>query len=285
MVSVIYLNYNRINDLYRSLKEIYKQDMENFEVIVIDQNSNDGSIIMIEENYPRVKLIKLNTNLGVAGGRNYGAKVAQGDYLIFIDDDAELLDYSALRRINLIFINNPNVNIIAFNIVGHPEIKEKTKYFSLKKDKKTNFYIGCGHAIRKSIYLKLGGYSESLYFWGEEIELATKAFYIHKNIILFKGDILLYHRISPTQRLNWKDGRFYYKVRNRLSIIYQLFPKPLIPFYLIYFICAYFIRAIQLNLFSDYIKAIKDFKNVAIANSFKISIKSWARMFFTGLLN
>ena len=281
MVSVIYLNFNRKNDLYRSLKEVFKQDFDDFEVIVIDQNSTDGSIEMIEQNYPNVNLTKLSENLGVAGGRNYGAKMAKGDYLIFIDDDAELIDYGAVRRVSLIFDNNIDVNIIAFNIVGHPEIIEKTKYFSLKKDNKVNYYIGCGHSIRKKAFNQLGGYSENLFFWGEEIELAIKSFSIPKNVILYKGDIILYHRISAVQRLHWKSGRFYYKVRNRMYILHNLLPLYTIPFYKLYYIIAYLIRAIQLSELDQYFKALKDYKSLnKTPLSQRLHIKDWLRYIY-----
>lgn len=258
MISVIYLNFNRRADLKRSLSEIFKQQDADFEVIVVDQNSIDGSQEMIKINFPEVKLHELKENLGVAGGRNYGASVAIGEYLVFIDDDAEFVNTDALKKVELVFSNNSNINIIGFNINGHPERPEKYLFFSQLKDKFTNNYIGCGHAIRRNVFDFLGGYTKELFFWGEEIEFAIKSFSIPNNKILFKGDIILYHRVSQVSRLKWKEGRFFYKVRNRLFLLRSYFPFPINLILFIYYFSIYFIRAVQLNLLAEFFRGVKD---------------------------
>ncbi len=264
MISVIFLNYNRREDLRRSLQKIFKQQDVEFEVIVVDQNSTDGSISMIQEEFSEVRLFPLKENLGVAGGRNYGAEKSLGEYLVFIDDDAEFISQDALYKTSLVFDNNKNINVIAFNVNGHPERPEKYKFFSNKKDKFTNSYIGCGHAIRQEVFYKLGGYTKELFFWGEEIEFAIKTFSIPNNRILFKGDIVLFHRVSQISRLKWKEGRFYYKVRNRMAVMHTFFPFPISTLYFTYYCCAYFIRAVQLKEVNSFFKGIKDSFNLKL---------------------
>jgi len=259
MISVIFLNFNRCVDLKRSLSKIFNQTGVDFEVIVVDQNSNDGSQKMIKELFPKVILHEIGENLGVAGGRNYGATIAKGEYLVFIDDDAEFVSINALKKVELVFDNNPMFNIIGFNVNGHPERPEKHLFFSHKKDRFTNGYIGCGHAIRKDVFENLGGYSGNLFFWGEEIEFAIKTFSIPGNKIIFKGDIVLFHRVSPTQRLKWSDGRFYYKVRNRLALTKDLLPFPISFLLILYYLSIYFIRALQVKCIKPYFRAAKDF--------------------------
>lgn len=280
MISVIYLNFNRKVDLERSLKKIFLQQDAEFEVIVIDQNSIDGSQEMIRSLFPEVKLFALQENLGVAGGRNFGAQQANGDYLVFIDDDAEFVETNALYKIQLVFQNNSTINIIAFNVNGHPERPEKYLFFSNKKDRFTNKYIGCGHAIRKEVFESLGGYTKALFFWGEEIEFAIKSFSIPNNKILFKGDVVLFHRVSQVSRLKWKEGRFYYKVRNRLSLMKSYFPMPFnIILWFLYF-NLYFIRALQFGNIPDFLKGTRDSINFKTGNS-KISFLASLR-YLTG---
>lgn len=281
MISVIFLNYNRREDLHRSLSSIFEQVGVEFEILVVDQNSSDGSVDMIANNFPKVKLFALKENLGVAGGRNFGAKQAKGDYLVFIDDDAEFIENNALKKVDFVFNCNPTINIIAFNVNGHPERPEKYLFFSKEKDYFTNKYIGCGHAIRNSVFVKLGGYTESLFFWGEEIEFAVKTFSIPNNKILYKGDIVLFHRVSQVSRLKWKDGRFFYKVRNRLLIMKTLFPFPINAIYLIYYSLAYSIRALQMNQVSSYHNGIREVRNVVLKNSVKLNFKMSIRYIFS----
>jgi GT2 family glycosyltransferase len=280
MISVVFLNYNRKIDLNRSLEKIFLQIGIGYEVIVIDQNSTDGSLEMIRERFPQVQLHALEENLGVAGGRNYGASKAKGEYLIFVDDDAEFVDINSLYKISLVFDNNKNVNVIAFNINGHPERPEKFMFFSAKKDKFTNKYIGCGHAIRKEVFEHLGGYTRTLFFWGEEIEFAIKTFSIPGNKILYKGDVILFHRVSQVSRLKWKEGRFYYKVRNRLALMKRLFPTPLSNYFLLYYKAIYLIRAFQLSDFESYKKGIREFSDLEIEKGGRLSISNSFKYLF-----
>lgn len=275
MISVIYLNYNRKVDLERSLSKIFLQQDADFEVIVVDQNSIDGSQEMIKGNFPQVNLFELKENLGVAGGRNFGASVAKGEYLVFIDDDAEFVSTDSLKKIELVFSNNSTINIIAFNINGHPERPEKFLFFSQQKDKFTNKYIGCGHAIRKEVFELLGGYTKELFFWGEEIEFAIKSYTIPKNRILFKGDIILFHRVSQVSRLKWKEGRLFYKVRNRLALSHKLLPAPVNYCYIVYYSSVYLIRAMQIGDIKSYFKGIREFHKVKVNNRNKLSFKQW----------
>jgi len=279
MISVIYLNYNRNEDLKRSLSKIFLQKDADFEVIVMDQNSADGSQEMIKQNFQSVRLFELTENLGVAGGRNYGAAVARGKHLVFIDDDAEFVNKDALQKIELVFNWNKTINIIAFNVNGHPERPEKYLFFSNTKDHFTNKYIGCGHAIRKEVFDHLGGYTKELFFWGEEIEFAIKSFSIPKNKILFKGDLILYHRVSQVSRLKWKEGRLFYKVRNRLALSYILLPFPISWFYIIFYTNVYLIRAIQIGDLTSYFKALREFRKVQIDSTNKLDFRQWFTYF------
>lgn len=281
MISVVILNYNRCDDLKRTLSKIFLQQDADFEVVVVDQNSNDGSREMIHSLFPEVKLFALHENLGVAGGRNFGAQKANGDYLVFIDDDAEFIETNALHKIQLVFDNNSTINIIAFNVNGHPERPEKYLFFSNKKDRFTNKYIGCGHAIRKKVFETLGGYTKALFFWGEEIEFAIKSFSFPDNKVLFKGDIVLFHRVSQVSRLKWKEGRFYYKVRNRLCLMKFLFPFPFNWFFVLFYVSVYFLRAIELGEFKSFFIALKDFNNLPLGRSIKLSFMNTLRYLFS----
>jgi len=68
----------------------YIEDVD-FEVIVIDNASQDGTARMVEVKYPQARLIKNRRNLGVAPSRNQAMREAQGEYLLLLDADAELL--------------------------------------------------------------------------------------------------------------------------------------------------------------------------------------------------
>src|ERR1035437_3236260 len=87
MISIGVLNYNRCSELKQTLDVITRAiQYPNYEVIVIDNGSTDGSIEMIRSEYPTVILHEVGENLGVSS-RNFQTQLARGKYLFSFDDD------------------------------------------------------------------------------------------------------------------------------------------------------------------------------------------------------
>jgi GT2 family glycosyltransferase len=88
-VSVIVLNYNGKHYLETCLQALKAQDYpsECFEVILVDNASSDGSVEMVRQQFPWVRLVVNRTNLGFGGGNNVGICVARGDYIAFLNND------------------------------------------------------------------------------------------------------------------------------------------------------------------------------------------------------
>ena len=75
-ISVIIVNYNGKELLQKCLESLFKIDYNNFEVILVDNNSTDGSMEFVIKNYPNVIVVKLDSNKGFAEPNNIGAKIA-----------------------------------------------------------------------------------------------------------------------------------------------------------------------------------------------------------------
>lgn len=92
-VSIIIVNYNTKQLLADCLTSIYAQtkDIE-FEVIVSDNGSTDGSIEMLKVNFPQVVLIENNANLGFGAANNRGLAIAKGKYIFYLNSDTILLN-------------------------------------------------------------------------------------------------------------------------------------------------------------------------------------------------
>ena len=88
-VSIVILSYNRIDSIREALTELQKQHFQDFEVIVVDNGSQDGSPQLIEEEFNEVRLIKLPHNIGIAA-RNRGIEISRGEFIVLMDDDAVL---------------------------------------------------------------------------------------------------------------------------------------------------------------------------------------------------
>ena len=111
-LSIIIPTYNRAALVLRAIRSILNQDYDNYEVIVIDDCSSDGTIEELENlNEQRIKIIKSDKNKGSQVSRNTGIQASQGEVICFLDSDDELSDYSLSKRIKY-FLNDHNCQVL-----------------------------------------------------------------------------------------------------------------------------------------------------------------------------
>ncbi|MGD2178037.1 MAG: glycosyltransferase family 2 protein [Anaerolineae bacterium] len=84
---VIVLSWNGLAYLMDCLDAVLSQDYADFEVMVVDNGSSDGSADLVEGQYPEVRLIRNDRNLGFAAGNNVGLRAATGDVLVLLNQD------------------------------------------------------------------------------------------------------------------------------------------------------------------------------------------------------
>jgi glycosyltransferase involved in cell wall biosynthesis len=98
--SFIIPTYNRIRLLPRAVESILAQTEQDFEILIIDDASSDGTEAMVKERFPdpRIRYVRLEENTGADNARNHGLDLARGDVVAFLDSDDEILP-NALSRI------------------------------------------------------------------------------------------------------------------------------------------------------------------------------------------
>ena len=89
-LTIIIPTFNRCLLLNRALESVYKQSYSNYEIIVVDDGSTDGTAKMVQQNYPKVKYC-FQENNGVSSSRNKGLSLATGKWIAFLDSDDEWL--------------------------------------------------------------------------------------------------------------------------------------------------------------------------------------------------
>ena len=87
LVSVAIVNWNGEKYLYKCIKSLLEQNYKNIEVIIIDNDSTDNSVKIIEDNFKEDVLLFKNKNTGYAGGANKGIELSKGDYVIIANPD------------------------------------------------------------------------------------------------------------------------------------------------------------------------------------------------------
>src|SRR3989344_3227699 len=98
-LSVILVNWNTCDLTRGALASVYKETGGfDFEVIVVDNNSADDSVEMLKKEFPQVTLIENKDNRGFGKANNQALKIAQGDYIMFLNTDTVVLD-GALNKL------------------------------------------------------------------------------------------------------------------------------------------------------------------------------------------
>ena len=87
-ISVVIPTFNRISLVARAIDSVLKQSLNPYEIIVVDDGSDDGTSEMIQNKYKSIKLIQQQNN-GVSAARNNGIKHAKGDWIGLLDSDDE----------------------------------------------------------------------------------------------------------------------------------------------------------------------------------------------------
>lgn len=111
-LSIIIVNYNAKAYLKKCIKSI-EGTARNFsyEIIVVDNNSLDGSVEMMREDFSHIKLLANNHNLGFSSANNQGARIARGRYLLLLNNDTLVLPGALQTMIN-IMDKNPGIGLL-----------------------------------------------------------------------------------------------------------------------------------------------------------------------------
>ena len=116
LVSVVTVNYNGAELLGKLLDSLRGQTYQPREILVVDNGSTDGSVELVQQGYPEVRLIRLDTNSGFTGGNNAGILAARGDLIALINNDAEP-DRSWLEELVRTADPDPEVAAVASKIL------------------------------------------------------------------------------------------------------------------------------------------------------------------------
>ncbi len=110
LISIITVNYNGLELTVELLQSIEKISYKNIEIFVVDNASKEDPSLFFAQNYPKVKFIRSEKNLGFAGGNNLAVQHAQGDLLFFINNDAEITE-GCLETLVALFEEKPKLGI------------------------------------------------------------------------------------------------------------------------------------------------------------------------------
>jgi GT2 family glycosyltransferase len=219
--TVVVTTRNRKDDLRRCLHSVVSQSVP-VEVIVIDDASDDGSAAMVRAEFPAARLIEHRTALGYIRGRNEAAQAATGDIIISLDDDA-LFSSSGIVAETLTYFDDDRIAAVA---IPYIDVNRDAVVRQSSPDRQsiyvTETFIGTAHALRRSIFLALGGYREPLFHQGEESDLSVRLLQAGYVVRLGGGEPI-HHFESPRRDFRRMD---FYGPRNAILFVWQNVPLP-----------------------------------------------------------
>lgn len=241
LVSIIVVNWNGKKHLSYCLSSLKRINYPKFEVILVDNNSNDGSVEFVRENFPKVKIIQNKTNLGFAEANNIGTRKAKGKHLLFLNNDTKIkpnfLDKLVSRmeedstigmcQSKLLLMDEPTkldvsggyltstgfLKHIGLDEIDRGQYNQEKEIFSPR---------GACMLIRCDLVKRIGGFDKDFFAYFEETDLAWRVWLAGYRIVYIPRSVI-YHKVGATTRNLSFSFIQYHSYKNRIcSLIKNL---------------------------------------------------------------
>jgi GT2 family glycosyltransferase len=207
-LSIFIVSYNTRELTRRCLQSVFEAGVAaEHEIILVDNASADGSADMVEREFPSVKLVRSDVNLGFAAGNNLARRHARGDWLLLLNPDTRVLG-DAIDRLLAFSIAHPTAGITGgrtlnddgtlnpWSCRGRPtrwglfcqavglttafrmhRLFDPSSLGSWQRDsvRQVDVVVGCFLMISRALWDRLGGFDEQFFMYGEETDLCLRA--------------------------------------------------------------------------------------------------------------
>lgn len=237
-VAIIILNWNGKEDTLECLASVMQLDYPNYEVVVVDNGSSDGSAEVIASQYPDVTVLQTGKNLGYAGGNNVGIRWAlnhNSDFVLVLNNDtvvakdmlshlvkAALLDdrigllgptnyyYSEPSTVWAVgaMLTDPREN--GYKILGDGDADSSWKIAT-----QVDALVGSAMLIKASVLRELDLFDEKFFLCWEEYDFSARAHNIGYKCY-FVPAAKIWHKVGSSLGKKESPLRIYFNVRNRL---------------------------------------------------------------------
>ena len=239
--TVVIPNYNGIEFLKACLDSLYKCEPSDFEIIIVDNGSKDGSIELIEREYPEVRLIGFEENTGFARAVNAGIEASQTEFVILLNndtvvdtkfvtelekamDDSEKIFSASAKMVDL---HNPNILDVTgdyYCALGWAYAYGKGKNVS-SCTKKRRVFSACGGAAiyRRDVLVKLGSFDDNHFAYLEDIDVGYRA-RINGYHNVYVPEAIVYHAGSGSSGSRYNEFKIKLSSRNSTYLVMKNMP-------------------------------------------------------------
>jgi len=237
-VSIILVNYNGMPHLDVCVPSVLSQTHSNFEVILVDNNSGDGSLEYARSKFPQLIFVAAKENLGYAGGINKGLSLATGEYIAPLNTDIEATPDWLNVMVNFLD-SNPNVGVVTPKILLFDERRKVNTMGSnihvsgigfcrgLNKlddtsivPQKVSGVSGCSYLIRRELLERIGGVPETSFMGNDDVVLSWLVNMTGRDIYCVP-EAVIYHKY----KLRMNAEKFFQLEQSRHALLlYSLKP-------------------------------------------------------------
>jgi GT2 family glycosyltransferase len=241
LVALMILNFNGLGWLKICLPSVAKSTYQNLDAYVIDNGSTDGSSEFVKSNYPHMKLVRFNENLGFAEAYNIAIKRVQADYVLLLNNDTVVLTPDWIEALVDRAERSSSIAAVACKLVsmqdhqrldsvGGVGIKYWRGFVDIGRyetdrgqydQPPLNPFSACGAAmlVRRSAFERVGGFDSAFYMYLEDADLCWRLWLVGYEIV-YEPLAKIAHYFSGTTGQRWIDpGRLYLSHRNLLRAI------------------------------------------------------------------
>lgn len=256
-ISVIVVNWNRRQLLRQCLRSLERQHYAGFEVILVDNGSQDGSLRMVQQEFGHgarfpLRIVANPVNRGFCAANNQGIALAQGRFVALLNNDAEA-DPGWLAALRRAFDYGPDVGMAASKILvmGEPQRIDKAGHLiypdgqnrgrgsgeldcgQYDRLEEVLWPDGCAAMYRKSMLEQIGGFDEDFFAYGDDAELGLRARIAGWRCLYIPEAVVRHHRAATLGLTSAR--RLALIERNRLLLAVKLFPWSLLVWNPVYY--------------------------------------------------
>ncbi|MGA6992777.1 MAG: glycosyltransferase family 2 protein [Candidatus Deferrimicrobiaceae bacterium] len=266
LFSVIVLNWNGRHLLEECLESVLSQTFRDFETIVVDNGSTDGSVDLMQERWGgQIRVVALPSNIGFAGGNNAGIRAARGKFIVLLNNDTAV-DPGWLSALSGAIRRHPDAGMFTPKILnyyrrdeidntGHviyPDGLARGRHRLEKDDGRFDeegealWPSGCAGVSRMEMLDEIGLLDETFFAYGEDVDLGLRARWAGWECF-YVPDAVVYHKYSATSG-TYSSRKAFLVERNRLWILFKNFPLMNIlasPFYTAHRYAMHFLGAVS----------------------------------------
>lgn len=260
--SVIILNWNKKEMLKECLKSLEKQTFKDFEVIVVDNGSTDGSVELIKEEFSNfVKLIENKQNLGFAKGNNMGIEMARGKYIMTLNNDTRLARDCIERLVESADASRGDIGMWAPKILSiePPHLVDSVGGLLISMDgigkgrgrlevdggnydsiKEILLPSGCAALYRKDMFRDIGLFDDDFFAYCEDTDVGLRARLMGWKAISVPQAVV-YHAYSATGE-KYSPFKAFLVERNHLWVAIKNFPLRTLALFPLYSLWRYLVQ-------------------------------------------